>query len=138
MLQYLASLGQRSSHYLHLQYGLLKLSDNTSSSQTWCTAVNEIKKYKASHTAQDILTSNHLARTLYQTYREKSQTEHPFTLFLRFIGTYLAELFHIAEYLEETYPTPIIFPHETNLFQTSFGETWSISGERKSFPWVGL
>jgi glutathione S-transferase len=41
-------------------------------------------------------------------------------------GTYLAESFLIAEYLEKTYPTPSIFPHETkslqHAFQTSFGE----------------
>ena len=73
VLQHLASFGQQSSHYLHLQYGVLKLSDNTSSSQTWCTAVNEIKKYKTSHTVQDILTSIHLARNLYQTYEKKAR-----------------------------------------------------------------
>lgn len=41
-------------------------------------------------------------------------------------GTYLAESFVIAEYLEETYPTPSIFPHGTkslqHAFQLSFGE----------------
>ena len=41
-------------------------------------------------------------------------------------GTFLAESFHIAEYLEETYPTPSIFPHGTkslqHAFQSSFGE----------------
>ena len=41
-------------------------------------------------------------------------------------STYLPESFHIAEYLEETYSTPSIFPHGTkslqHAFQNSFGE----------------
>ena len=41
-------------------------------------------------------------------------------------GTFLAESFLIAEYLEDTYPTPSIFPHGTkslqHAFQNSIGE----------------
>ena len=35
-------------------------------------------------------------------------------------GTYLADSFLIAEYLEETYPTPSIFPHGTRSLQHAF------------------
>ena len=35
-------------------------------------------------------------------------------------GTYLADSFPIAEYLEETYPTPSIFPHGTKSLQHAF------------------
>ena len=48
----------------------------------------KFRSTKTFHIVQNglnILTSNHLARTLYQTYRKKNQTEHPFTHFLWFM-----------------------------------------------------
>jgi glutathione S-transferase len=49
-------------------------------------------------------------------------------------GTYLADSFSIAEYLEETYPIPSIFPHGTkslqHAFQSSFGDK---TGSMRSF-----
>ncbi|KAF8965876.1 hypothetical protein BDZ97DRAFT_1810125 [Flammula alnicola] len=39
-------------------------------------------------------------------------------------GVYLADSFLIAEYLEKTYPTPSLFPHNTLGLQTPFNDTY--------------
>ena len=92
ILQHMASFGQRSSHYTHSQYGLLNLSVITHKFIFLKKMISVLHRRRRKHCCQhqsrkfrstktfhivqnglSILTSNHLARTLYQTYRKKTR-----------------------------------------------------------------